>query len=40
MAILKTKGGHIAETKEDLELTLNSFFAKLLDELDWDMDVA
>ena len=40
MARLKIEEGHIVETEEDLELTLNSFFVKLLEEPDWDRDVA
>ena len=40
MARLKTKEVRIAETQEDLELTLNSYFAKILEEPDWDRNEA
>ena len=40
MTRLKTKEGHIAETQEELEITLNSYFAKLLEEPNWDRDAS
>ena len=40
MARLKTKEGHIVEIQEELELTMNSFFTKLLAEPDWDRDAS
>ena len=38
MERMKTKEGNIIMTWEDLELTLNSFFSKILDEPDWDRE--
>ena len=40
MTRLKTEEGHISETQKELELALNSYFSKLLEEPDWDRDAA
>ena len=38
MTRMKTEEGNIVETQADLEITMNSFFSKLLEEPNWDWE--